>query len=596
MATPRFGFLFAATDTTKPGFSSVNKSLTDLVGGSNRTRQAVDNMNQAVSRSRNQLGRTNVGLINHRRMLQQVGFQVGDFATQMAGGQDAMLAFTQQGSQMLQFFGTFGALAAGVLAVVGSIAIAMNRAGASMESLTAITGVLTPAFVTLGNALSTVGYYAIEAANLIVNNFDRILIAAGLVATFMATRWVTAWIAGGGAVAFATRALTLLRTAILRLPIVGLLVVATEMVYQFTRLVQGAGSFAEALSLLKDLALEVWDRIMIASDAAVTYMNGGLYRFQAAALEVFGAVVERATSAYKLIATTWNAIAEVTGGTMINTDAIEVSKELTRASQRAAILADDMIALGNYGMDAATKPLASWAAIVDVLGRVNDKQIDVRDWFGKIEDEATGGGKGEKKKKSAAEEYAEKWLKAVKDIGDSLASHVGDGLMAITERTKSVTEAFRDMARDIIKELYDILVVQRVVAALSNAITGNGSAGGGWVGAMLKGANINPVKGMSPPGRAGGGNVRAGQLYRVNENTQRGAEYFAPKQDGQILRESEVNSGGGTVVVNQTFNLSAGVPEAVRAEVTAMLPRIKQATIDGVVQERIRGGALRRVM
>ena len=39
-------------------------------------------------------------------------------------------------------------------------------------------------------------------------------------------------------------------------------------VYQFTRLVSGAGGFGEAMSLLKDLAVEVWDRIRMGAAAA----------------------------------------------------------------------------------------------------------------------------------------------------------------------------------------------------------------------------------------------------------------------------------------------------------------------------------------
>jgi hypothetical protein len=48
---------------------------------------------------------------------QQAGYQVQDFAVQVAGGQNAMVAFSQQASQMLGFFGPAGAMAGAVLAV-----------------------------------------------------------------------------------------------------------------------------------------------------------------------------------------------------------------------------------------------------------------------------------------------------------------------------------------------------------------------------------------------------------------------------------------------------------------------------------------------
>ena len=51
----------------------------------------------------------------------QAGFQVGDFATQVQGGQSALLAFSQQGSQLLGAFGAGGAIAGAVLAVGAAI-------------------------------------------------------------------------------------------------------------------------------------------------------------------------------------------------------------------------------------------------------------------------------------------------------------------------------------------------------------------------------------------------------------------------------------------------------------------------------------------
>lgn len=65
---------------------------------------------------------------------QQAGFQVGDFFTQIASGQNAMVAFTQQGSQMLQFFGAAGAVAGAVLAVVGALVIAFRNAAGGASS------------------------------------------------------------------------------------------------------------------------------------------------------------------------------------------------------------------------------------------------------------------------------------------------------------------------------------------------------------------------------------------------------------------------------------------------------------------------------
>ena len=56
-------------------------------------------------------------------------------------------------------------------------------------------------------------------------------------------------------------ALVVLRGAVIRTGIGALVVGAGELIYQFTRLVSGAGGFGNAMALLGDLASAVWDRI-----------------------------------------------------------------------------------------------------------------------------------------------------------------------------------------------------------------------------------------------------------------------------------------------------------------------------------------------
>lgn len=68
--------------------------------------------------------------------IQQSGFQVGDFAVQVASGQSALVAFTQQGSQLLGVFGgPWGAVFGAALAVVGAIAIAFQGAADDAQTL-----------------------------------------------------------------------------------------------------------------------------------------------------------------------------------------------------------------------------------------------------------------------------------------------------------------------------------------------------------------------------------------------------------------------------------------------------------------------------
>ena len=64
--------------------------------------------------------------------IQQVGYQVQDFAVQIASGTNAMVALSQQGSQLLGFFGGFyGAVAGAAL----SVGILVYRLASSEESI-----------------------------------------------------------------------------------------------------------------------------------------------------------------------------------------------------------------------------------------------------------------------------------------------------------------------------------------------------------------------------------------------------------------------------------------------------------------------------
>ncbi|ODN68654.1 phage tail tape measure C-terminal domain-containing protein [Methylobrevis pamukkalensis] len=100
------------------------------------------------------------------------------------------------------------------------------------------------------------------------DNIGRLTTYAATFATFLAGRWVAGMAAAALSVRGLATALVVLRGALIRTGIGALIVGAGELVYQFTRLVSGAGGFGEAMSLLKDVAVEVWERIRIGAAAA----------------------------------------------------------------------------------------------------------------------------------------------------------------------------------------------------------------------------------------------------------------------------------------------------------------------------------------
>lgn len=55
--------------------------------------------------------------------VQQAGYQVGDFAVQVASGQDPLRAFIQQGTQLVSMFGPMGAVIGAVGSILGAVAV-----------------------------------------------------------------------------------------------------------------------------------------------------------------------------------------------------------------------------------------------------------------------------------------------------------------------------------------------------------------------------------------------------------------------------------------------------------------------------------------
>lgn len=142
-----------------------------------------------------------------------------------------------------------------------------------------------------------------------------------------------------------------------------------------------------------------------------------------------------------------------------------------------------------------------------------------------------------------------------------------DALVDVASKTRTVKEAFADMARSIMRDLARMAIREAVTLPLARAL----------------GLSAQPVP-VTP--RAMGGPVTAGRPYLVGE---RGPELMVPGRSGTIVPNGQL--GGGAVTVNQTINLTTGVSQTVRAEVLQMLPQIADAAKGAVLDAKRRGGS-----
>ncbi|MET4127997.1 phage tail tape measure C-terminal domain-containing protein [Roseovarius sp. MBR-6] len=152
-----------------------------------------------------------------------------------------------------------------------------------------------PALEAVANAIAAVasrtGPLGIAIRGLF-DNIGRLTAIATTFAAFLAGRWVAGMAAAALSVRGLATALVVLRGALIRTGIGALIVGAGELVFQFTRLVSGAGGFGEAMSLLKDVAVEVWQRIKLGAAAAGAAATAMFFDLKADAASAMQSAIE----------------------------------------------------------------------------------------------------------------------------------------------------------------------------------------------------------------------------------------------------------------------------------------------------------------
>lgn len=160
---------------------------------------------------------------------------------------------------------------------------------------------------------------------------------------------------------------------------------------------------------------------------------------------------------------------------------------------------------------------------------------------------------------------ANKGFEDITKLGEEVATKLETGLTDAFLNIADGLEGLKDLFDDILKMIARELIRVNVAVPIAGAI-----------GDLFK---------------ADGGPVRAGRSYIVGE---RGPELFTPGASGHIHPNGSF--GGGSVVVNQSINLTTGVVPTVRAEVQKLMPQIAEVTKGAVAEAAMRGGSYRRAL
>lgn len=218
---------------------------------------------------------------------------------------------------------------------------------------------------------------------------------------------------------------------------------------------------------------------------------------------------------------------------------------------------------------ALAQPNQAVAEMRDTLA--NMEKIDIRSYFSRTAGAVDGEGGSLSTALTEAQQRAQ-------DLANTMQQNFESGFMSIIDGTKSLKDAFRDMAKSVIAELYRVLVVKRLVGSF-DVDTGAGSGIVGFFGRMFGGM------------RAQGGAVSGNKAYMVGE---KGPEMIVPGTSGRVVPNNQLGGGGQPIVINQTINVSTGVQQTVRAEIKQLMPQIAESAKSAVVDAKRRGGSYGR--
>lgn len=218
---------------------------------------------------------------------------------------------------------------------------------------------------------------------------------------------------------------------------------------------------------------------------------------------------------------------------------------------------------------------------------------------------------------------AKKDQEAMKDLNNALGSafdSVGKAMIDMAfngkDAMQQLSDAFKKAAEDILQELIKLAVLNPLKNGLFG-LTGNqalptlggGSSGGGIFGSLFgggsSGANDSSfIDEMSDdellaavPGLATGGPTTPGRMYMVGEN---GPELWSDNSAGNVTNTGNLkqmlsgDSGNnadniGSPTIN--LNVTTGVQQTVRSEMTQMMPMIQKQLMGAMVDARRRGGS-----
>ena len=519
MAVEKLQFQIDAVGNAVPQLKQVSQQL-----------GRVDSQVRKSTRGLQQYANTNRALrrnsMSTTRGLGALSLQLQDVGVQASMGTDALRIMTQQGPQIASIFGTKGMIIGGLIAVGGAIATLSKSTTKLTFDFQKFGKDVGPAFAGIKEMFAPVAEFMGKA-------FDFIKDAAITGINFIINGFLK------------------LTAAIGAIPdAVGIM----------------ADNVQTRFNIMRNKMQMILKGFQVFFNEMVRFLQGTFFRFVNFLSEktegLFNGLIEQA-----------NKLRDKFG-----MEPIELRLDLPELDETGGVLSDRInelngdisaLATANEALIAALKANGvGFDAIKEAMDRV--KNVDIVDYFGRT-----------KKAVEGASDTLTDAQKRTQAIAQTVQSSMGNALMSLVDRTTSVKDAFKQMAADIIRQLYNVLIVQRMVnAAMGMLGFSQGAAGTPGAGQFVNFTN--------PFGRrANGGPVSAGKPYLVGE---RGPELMIPGKSGTVVPNNEL----GGVTVNQTFNFAANGDDSVKQIIAQAAPQIANMTQQAIIDARRRGGQVKQ--
>jgi len=187
----------------------------------------------------------------------------------------------------------------------------------------------------------------------------------------------------------------------------------------------------------------------------------------------------------------------------------------------------------------------------------------------------------------------------MQSIADTMQSSMSDAFMSMVEGTKSFKDSMKDMARAVIKQLFDILVVQKLVGSFDKSTGAKSGIVGSIMGAFGF-ANGGAFSGGSQiQAFANGGVVGGPTMFPMTGGKtglmgEAGPEAIMPLKRGANGKLGvEASGGGGGTTISQNFYFTANGDESVKRIIQQEAPRIANLTQKQIMDQRRRGGNMK---